>query len=224
MSKKRKSYELPLEKGPGEGLDDAWWEDNLLSEPPSAPDIERTDAGFSSVWEDESLLDDETEDWAPEDESLEGFEDLDDWDPLVEAEDAPLPAEVPEPPVVEPEPEPEPEPPEPLTELEPEDDATMEDDAERRWELRVISWAPNVLVGDRPIASVCSTDQSDTVLRVVASDWPELSRLTATELDVTVEGRTLRLAVRIETDSISCIVLGRDALAQARLLINPAQN
>ena len=40
MSKKRKGDELPLEKGPGEGLDDAWWEDNLLREPPSAPDDE----------------------------------------------------------------------------------------------------------------------------------------------------------------------------------------
>ena len=222
MSKKRKGYELPLEKGPGEGLDDAWWEDNLLREPPSAPEVERTDAGFSAVWEEDKLLDDETEDWAPEDESLEGFEDLDDWDPLVEAEDAPLPADVPEAPP--PEPEPEPEPVDPLPELEPEDDLTMDDDAEPRWELRVISWAPNVLIGERPIASVCSTDQSDTVLRVVPDDWPALSRLTTTELDVTVEGRTLRLAVRIEVDSISCIVLGRDALAQARLLIDPAQN
>ena len=43
MSKK-KSYELPVEEGPGEGLEDPWWEDDLLVEPPVDQPEEPTDA------------------------------------------------------------------------------------------------------------------------------------------------------------------------------------
>lgn len=223
MSKEKKGFDLPLETGPGEGLEDPWWEDDLLAVPPAVEEVEQTDAGFSSVWE-EAPLTEEGEVWDADDESLEGFDDIDAWTPLLDEEESPLPAEVPAPQVVTPEDEDDdPTAPSPSPELPVEDDET-DDPPDDAWAPRVISWAPNVLIDGRAVASICSTDHAATVLRVAPGDWPELEQHTEVELELTVEDRTIRLPVRIEQDTITCVVLGRDALVQARLLVDPAQN
>jgi hypothetical protein len=226
MSKEKKGFPLPLETGPGEGLEDAWWEDDLLAEPPAEQEVEETNAGFSSVWE-VAPLTEEGERWEPDDESLEGFDDVDSWTPLLDEEESPLPAEVPAAaPVVDiaededEDAEDDATVPSPPPELPVEDDET-DDDA---WAPRVISWAPNVLITGRQVASICSTDHAATVLRIAPGEWPELEGLGVVELELTVEDRTISLPVRIEQDTITCVVLGRDALVQARLLVDPAQN
>ena len=232
----RKPYDLPVEEGPGEGLDDPWWEDALVDDPEPEPEPE-TPAGFSEEWEEEPV-EEESPDWGPDDESVEGFDDPADWDPLVEAEEMQEPAEVFE------EPRAPHSPPGPPAKREPDEDSdedtedeegdeeTHEDAAEEAeeevdkptpepWTHQVVSWAPSVRVNGRPVAATCATDRAQTLIGPeLAGVGEPLERVVRVE----IEGREVQVTARVAAEAHGCVVLGRDALAQARLLVDPAQN
>lgn len=222
----RKPYDLPVEEAPGEGLEEAWWEDDLVNEPEPEAEPE-TPPGFSEEWEEEPLLAGETQDWGPDNEDVEGFDDLDDWDPLIEAEELPESAEVFE--------KPTPLPADPdTTEDEDEDDLDEEQPGEPDpeqpepeapahdpWEHQVVSWAPSVRVNGQAVAATCATDQARTV---VGPSLVEDAASAEVLVRVEIEGREVHVTARVSADAEGCVVLGRDALAQARLLVDPAQN
>jgi len=85
----------------------------------------------------------------------------------------------------------------------------------------VISWAPTVTLDGRSVAATCSTASAATELGTELKEGAE-GEVVHVQLDI--EGRVIDITAVIREKAGSCVVLGRDALAQARLVVDPAQN
>jgi len=247
-----KEVELPDETG-DEAEGDPWWEDEdlLLEDPlevevPVEEDEVESTSAEDEVWDDDPLLEEpdgtELADPAWSEKTIdgeEGWEDVGDWEDLLEDPDDKLPA--PEPVVNEDADE----------EEDTDDDSTepswhspliRRQDDEPELEPLVISWRPitklllhdglrmpaTVELAEAHSWLVCNwTDgeRGHVVLQLETGEL-ELFRGTAPDtvvLSLDIEGRRVDALLNLRpTDGPARLILGRALLAQHRILVDPA--